>query len=182
MFKTGAMMKNKKAFSLWLIGPSASGKTTVSLQLFKALSKDFKNLVILDGDHARKIFVNESGYDPISRSNNIKKYVGVVSWLNSFGISSIVAAINAFEKDRNYCRKEISNYYEVFLKSSLEERIKRDKKKLYQPALEGKKKFVVDVDIPFDQPKNASLIIDTEGKLPIDIANKIIKDLKINNE
>ena len=45
MFKTGVMMKNKKAFSLWLIGPSASGKTTVSLQLFKALSKDFKNLV-----------------------------------------------------------------------------------------------------------------------------------------
>lgn len=176
------MMKNKNIFSLWLIGPSASGKTTVSKEIFEILSKNIKNLVILDGDHARKIFVNESGYDPVSRSNNIKKYVGVVSWLNSFGISSIVAAINAFEKDRDYCRKKLENYHEVYLKSSLEQRIKRDKKKLYQPAIEGKKKFVVDVDIPFEQPKKASLIIDTENILPESIAKKIIKELKIKNE
>ena len=37
--------------------------------------------------------------------------------------------INAFEKDRVFCRKEINNYKQVFLKCSLEERIKRDKNK-----------------------------------------------------
>ena len=107
-------MKNE-AFSIWLIGPSASGKTTVSQKIYELLSPHHKNIILLDGDHARKIFVNESGYDPVSRSNNIKKYVGVVKWLNSFGISTIVAAINAFEKDRIYCREKINNYFEVFL-------------------------------------------------------------------
>ena len=138
-------------------------------------------IILEDGkeNHARKIFVNESGYDPISRSQNIKKYVGVVSWLNSFGISTIVAAINAFEKDRDYCRKQINNYHEVYLKCSLEERIKRDKKKLYKPALNGEKKFVVDVDIPFEKPINANLIIETENDLPENIATKIIKKLNI---
>lgn len=172
-------MKNNKTFSLWLIGPSASGKTTVSEKIYKTLSKNNTNLVLLDGDYARKIFVNESGYDPVSRSKNIKKYVAVVSWLNSFGISSIVAAINAFEKDREYCRKNIYNYFEVFLKCSLEERIRRDKKKLYGPALSGKKKFVVGVDIPFENPKHASLIIEAENSSPENIAKKIIKDLSI---
>jgi adenylylsulfate kinase-like enzyme len=84
------MMKkteNQECFSIWLIGPSASGKTTISDQLFKVLEKKYKNLVHLDGDHARKIYLNESGYDPASRSKNIKKYMGVVSWLNSFNIS-----------------------------------------------------------------------------------------------
>lgn len=173
------MMKNSSIFSLWLIGPSASGKTTISKKIYELLSKNHKNLILLDGDHARKIFVNESGYDPISRSQNIKKYVGVVSWLNSFGISTIVAAINAFEKDRDYCRKQINNYHEVYLKCSLEERIKRDKKKLYKPALNGEKKFVVDVDIPFEKPINANLIIETENDLPENIATKIIKRLNI---
>lgn len=173
------MMKNSSIFSLWLIGPSASGKTTISKKIYELLSKNHKNLILLDGDHARKIFVNESGYDPISRSQNIKKYVGVVSWLNSFGISTIVAAINAFEKDRDYCRKQINNYHEVYLKCSLEERIKRDKKKLYKPALNGEKKFVVDVDIPFEKPINANLIIETENDLPENIATKIIKKLNI---
>ena len=93
-----------------------------------------------------------------------------------------MAAINAFEKDRDFCRKELENYHEVYLKSSLEQRIKRDKKKLYQSAIEGKKKFVVDVDIPFEQPKTANLIIDTENILPENIAKRIIKELKIKNE
>ena len=176
--KTGGTMKNE-AFSIWLIGPSASGKTTVSQKIYELLSPHHKNIILLDGDHARKIFVNESGYDPVSRSNNIKKYVGVVKWLNSFGISTIFAAINAFEKDRNYCREKINNYLEVFLKCSLEERIKRDKKKLYKPALSGEKKFVVDVDIPFEKPIKANLVVETEKDTPEKIAEKIIKGLNI---
>ena len=180
--KTGDMMKkndDNQSFSLWLIGPSASGKTTVSEKLFNKLKKNYKNLVHLDGDHARKIFVNESGYDPVSRSKNIKKYMSVVSWLNSFGVSVIVAAINAFEKDRSVCRDELKNYNEVYLKCSIEERIKRDKKKLYLPALNGEKKHVVDVDIPFEKPINAELTIDVENISPDEISKKIIESLKL---
>jgi len=176
------MMKkteNEQAFSLWLIGPSASGKTTVSNHLFRELKKKYKNLVHLDGDHARKIFLNESGYDPISRSKNIKKYMSVVSWLNSFGISVIVAAINAFEKDRFFCREKLKNYKEVYLKCSIEERIKRDKKKLYLPALNGEKKYVVDVDIPFEKPEKSELVVNNENSTPEEISKKIIEGLNL---
>ena len=54
----------------------------------------------------------------------------------------------------------------------------RDKKKLYVPALNGEKKNVVDVDIPFENPVKADLVIDTESATPEEIAQKIIKDLK----
>ena len=168
-----------KVFSLWLIGPSASGKSTISKIIYKKLLEEYKSLILLDGDYARKMFVSESGYDPISRSKNIRKYIEVTKWLNSFGISSIVAAINAFEKDRVFCRKEIANYKEVFLKCSLGERVKRDKKKLYTPALNGEKKNVVGVDIPFEEPVNADFIIDTEKNQPEFIANEILKKLEL---
>ena len=50
-------------------------------------------------------------------------------------------------------------------------------KKLYLPALSGEKKHVVDVDIPFEKPEKAELIIDTENLTPAEIAknNRRIK-------
>ena len=56
---------------------------------------------------------------------------------------------------------------------------KRDKKKLYKPALSGEKKFVVDVDIPFEKPIKANLVVETEKDTPEKIAEKIIKGLNI---
>ena len=65
------------------------------------------------------------------------------------------------------------------MKCSIEERIKRDKKKLYLPALSGEKKHVVDVDIPFEKPLKAELTIDTENSLPEEIVKKIIEGLNL---
>ncbi|OUW23202.1 MAG: hypothetical protein CBD34_03770 [Rickettsiales bacterium TMED174] len=171
------MTQIDKPFSMWLIGPSASGKTTVSKILFEKIKKKF-NLVIVDGDQVRELYENNLGYDKISRSKNTIRYVNLVKWLNQFNISSIVAVISPFENDRKKCRKQIDNYIEIYLKSSREERIKRDKKKLYLPAINGEKKNVVDVDIPFETPINCELIIDSENKEPTVIADEILKKLK----
>ena len=96
-------------------------------------------LVLIDGDQVRNLYENNLGYDPISRSKNTYRYINLVKWLMEHDISSIVAVISPFQKDRDVCRKEIKNYKEIYLSCSLEERIRRDKKKLYIPALEGKK-------------------------------------------
>ncbi len=171
------MTQINKPFSMWLIGPSASGKTTVSKILFEKIKKKF-NLVVVDGDQVRELYENNLGYDKISRSKNTIRYVNLVKWLNQFNISSIVAVISPFENDRKKCRKQIDNYIEIYLKSSREERIKRDKKKLYLPAIKGERKNVVDVDIQFETPINCDFIIDTENKEPTVIADEILKKLK----
>ena len=56
-------------------------------------------------------------------------------------------------------------------------RLLRDKKNLYKPALEGLKKDVIDVDIPFDQSRINDLIIDTDNNDVEFSANKIIESL-----
>ncbi len=174
-------MLNKKNFSIWLIGPSAAGKTTISKLLYKNI-KNRNNLVLIDGDQVRQLYENNLGYDAISRSKNTQRYINLVKWLVDFDISSIVAVISPFQKDRVECRKKIKNYYEIYLKSSREERIKRDKKNLYLPALKGEKKNVVDVDIPFEETSTCDLVIDTANKEPIYIVNEIIKNLELKSE
>ena len=101
-------LKNKE-LSIWLIGPSAAGKTTVSKLLYDEI-RDKMNFVIVDGDQVRSLYENNLGYDKFSRSKNTKRYINLVNWLNNFKISSIVAVISPFEKDRDICRKEIKNY------------------------------------------------------------------------
>ena len=59
-------MKNN--FSLWIIGPSAAGKTTISKLIYKNLKKKFSNLIIVDGDQIRDLYEKNLGYDKISRS------------------------------------------------------------------------------------------------------------------
>jgi adenylylsulfate kinase-like enzyme len=171
------MIQNKNNFSIWLIGPSAAGKTTIS----KLLHQEIKNkiTVIIDGDQVRTLYENNLGYDKISRSKNTQRYINLVKWLNNFKVSSIVAVISPFEKDRKLCRKEIDNYYEIYLESSREERIKRDKKKLYKPALKGEKKNVIDVDIPFEDPINCNFSVNTDNKLPTTIVKEIKDKLGI---
>ena len=173
------MFKDKN-FSIWIIGPSAAGKTTISKLLYSYLSKEKKNLVRIDGDKIRSIWENNLGYDKISRSKNTLRYINLVKWLSEFNISTVLAVISSFQKDRLVCKNEISNYFEIYLKSSRDVRIKRDTKKLYLPAINGEKKNVVDVDIPFENPSSCDLEIDTENKSPDEIVKEIIK--KINLE
>ena len=116
------IQNNKDNVSIWLIGPSAAGKTTVSKLLYEEI-KEKMNFVIIDGDKVRNLYENNLGYDKNSRSKNTKRYINLVNWLSNFNISSIVAVISPFEKDRDYCRKEIKNYIEIYLKSSRTESI-----------------------------------------------------------
>ncbi len=172
------MLNKNETFSIWLIGPSAAGKTTISKLLYNSI-KSNKNLVLIDGDQVRNLYENNLGYDKISRSKNTYRYINLVNWLSDFNISSIAAVISPFEKDRADCRKKIKNYYEIYLKSTRVERIKRDKKKLYLPALNGEKKNVVDVDIPFEEPKSCDLEVETENKNLNVIVEEILEKIKI---
>lgn len=172
------MTLENNIFSIWLIGPSASGKKTIGKLLYEKI-KNNKNIVMINGDQMRSLYENNLGYDKISRSKNTLRYINLVNWLMNFNISSIVSVISPFENDRQVCRSKISKYFEIYLKCSREERIKRDKKKLYLPALKGEKKNVVDVDIPFDNPIKCDLEIDTENYSPAKVVEKILEKIKI---
>ena len=131
----------------------------------------------MDGDNIRDLFDNRYGYDAISRSKVTKRYIKLVKWLESFQISSIVSVISPFEKDRLECKENLIGYKQIYLKCSMKNRLLRDKKNLYKPALEGLKKDVIDVDIPFDQSSINDLVIETD-KNSIEIStNKIIESI-----
>ena len=171
-------MKNK-SFSIWLIGPTASGKSTVAKLIYDKINKFYSNLVILDGDELRDLYDNKLGYDLEARKKNMQRYIKLSKWLQNHNINIIAAINGAIQSDRDLLRKEIKDYNEIYLNCSLEKRIKRDKKKLYERALKGEIKNVLDVDMPFEKPTNCDLECNADTNSPEEVANQIISFKKL---
>ena len=152
--------------TIWIIGLSAAGKTTLARLLTKKLQQNGYPSVNIDGTEARELFDKKLGFDPESRRKQTARIKNLALWAIGQKIIPVVALIHPFEDDRVRCRKEIEGYYEVYLKCDLSECIRRDDKNLYAPALEGKTKFIVGLDIPYDEPIDVDLTLESDKNSP----------------
>lgn len=135
---------------IWLMGLAGSGKTTLGKGLYVELKKQgIRNLVYLDGDEFRDIIENY-GYDKASRIEVAKKRAKLCQLLSSQGLIVIASSISMFKENYDFNRQHIERYFEVYVKCSMEELKKRNKKGLYSGKIEN----VVGLDIPIDEPNS----------------------------
>lgn len=153
----------KNPGSIWIMGLSSAGKSTLARLLVDKLLKNDYPCMLIDGDEVRGIFEERLGYDPEARRKQTRRILALTRWVSGHGILPIVAIIHPFEDDRRRCREILDKYYEVYLQCELSECIKRDKKNVYAPALEGKAKNVVGLDIPYDEPEHPDLVLNSAG-------------------
>lgn len=152
--------------TIWIIGLSGAGKTTLARLVIKRLQESGHPCVIIDGSEARDMFENKLGFDPESRRKQTARIRNLALWAIGQKIIPVVALIHPFEGDRAACRAEVDGYFEVYLKCSLDECIRRDEKNVYAPAMEGRGKFVVGLDIPYDEPRDAELVLESDQHAP----------------
>ena len=139
-------------FVIWITGLAGAGKTTISQELFLKLKKEYKNVVLLDGDVFRNIFQEERDFSLQGRLRVAKKISALCSFLSKNGLIVICATISLFDEIYKLNRQNIVNYLEVFVQCDFEELLKRDKKNLYTLAKQGKIKNVIGVDLEYDKP------------------------------
>jgi adenylylsulfate kinase-like enzyme len=167
---------------IWITGISASGKSTFGKYFFKKFKKIKKNTIFFDGDEFRKIFHNDIKYTLRDRDINAIRLTSLVKYLSDQKTNLIVSANITSQKFRDWCKKNVKNYFEIFIDTPIEVLRKRDYKKLYKNAFSGKIKNVVGVDIKFIKPKKPDLIIDN-SKTKKDLYLNYSKILKeINNK
>lgn len=154
---------------VWITGLAGSGKSTLARALAKKLRESHPNIIELDGDELREA-LGEGAYDRDSRMAIAKRRARLAGLLSKQGFVVITTAIAMFEEVYRHNRAVIPNYLEVYVRCDMEELHRRDQKGLYTQALEGKISDVVGVDIAFDEPKEADLVI--ENSAPEDIEKK----------
>ncbi|OLC34194.1 MAG: adenylyl-sulfate kinase [Thaumarchaeota archaeon 13_1_40CM_4_38_7] len=172
-------------FVIWLTGLSASGKTTISLQLATKLREhDFK-VELLDGDAIRNELSADLGFSRQDRREQIRRVVYLCKLLSKNGITCIVSVISPYRDLRNLAREEIrkvSPFIEVFVKCSLESCIKRDPKGLYKKALSGEISNFTGLQDPYEEPLSPDVIVNTDSETVEECVDKIISAIKIREE
>lgn len=150
---------------VWIIGLSGTGKSTLAGHFVNRLRTSGKQVILLDGDVIRTLFGNDVDHSLEGRRKNAERLSRLSKFLSDQGIHVVAAVLSIFPEWREWNRKNIENYAEVYMKATIDTLLKRDIKNLYARALKGEISNVVGVDLPFPEPENPELVIDNNQDL-----------------
>lgn len=168
----------KDAFVIWLTGISGAGKTTLGLKLKSELERKYGHVEFIDGDSVREFFGGDLGYSRTERILNVKRIAYAAMLVAKNGTNVIVANIAPYFEVRDYIRKLMKNYIQIYLKISVEQAMKRDVKGHYAKYINGELNNLVGLDDDYDIPRNPSLIVDTGQKSVKESIQEILSFLK----
>jgi len=176
--RKGVVME--RGFTVWFTGLSCSGKSTLSKKVEAELRRRGLNKIeVLDGDVVRTNLSKGLGFSKEDRDTNIKRIGFVCKLLTRNGVIAVAAAISPYREIRDFNRKEIGNFVEVYCKCPLKVCIERDVKGLYKKALAGEIKDYTGVDDPYEEPLNPEVILETDRESHEESVAKIIRKLEM---
>jgi len=157
--------KHKSAL-IWITGLSASGKSTIAIELEHRLFQKKIKTFVLDGDNVRHGLNKDLGFSPEDRKENLRRVGEVAKLLVDAGLLTIAAFISPYASDRDAIRelfsKDNEDFIEVYLKCDLDVCESRDPKGLYKKARKGEIPEFTGVSQPYEKPENPEFIIETD--------------------
>jgi len=166
-----------KGFTIWFTGLSGAGKSTLSEIIEERLRARGRSVEVLDGDIVRTHLSKGLGFSREDRDTNIKRIAFVCGLLTRNGVVSISAAIAPYAEAREWARKEIGNFVEIYVKCPIEVCRQRDVKGLYKLVDEGKIKGFTGVDDPYEEPEHPELVIETDKETVEESVSRIFAKL-----
>ena len=165
------------AFCVWLMGLSASGKTTLAQLLAQALAQRGFTVEVLDGDIVRTTLSKGLGFTAEDRVTNLRRIAARAQSLVRQQVVTIVAAICPYHAIREEVRASIGDYVEVYLNCPLEVCISRDPKGLYRKALAGEIQHFTGIDDVFETPARPDIEVTTNSEAPEASLARILRGL-----
>jgi bifunctional enzyme CysN/CysC len=170
----------QRGVTIWLTGLSASGKSTIAVQLEQQLIAQGRLCYILDGDNVRHGLNRDLGFSMEDRKENIRRIAEVAALMNEAGVIVISSFISPYRLDRQSARDVIGeeSFIEAYVQASLEVCEQRDPKGLYVKARSGEIPQFTGISDPYEEPENAEITLLTEELTPDDAARIVIEELQ----
>jgi adenylylsulfate kinase len=193
-------LRNQQGLTIWLTGLSASGKSTIAVELeHQLLSTRGVHAYRLDGDNVRFGLNKDLGFSEKDRNENIRRIAEVAKLFADSASIAITSFISPYRTDRDTARQlhEVPTpgeetglpFVEVYVDVPVEVAEQRDPKGLYKKAREGVIKEFTGISAPYEAPlkpevhiKNHEVTVqeavaqiiaylDSKGYLPAKTAN-----------
>ena len=174
--------RHKQGVTIFFTGLSGSGKSTIAnVLLTKFLETGGRPVTLLDGDLVRKHLSSELGFSKEHRDINIRRIGYVASEITKNGGIAICAPIAPYDAVRKQVRAMIEpwgGFILVHISTPLETCEQRDRKGLYAKARAGIVKEFTGISDPYEEPKDAEVVINTADLTPEEAAQEIILHLE----
>jgi len=174
--------RHKQGVTVFFTGLSGSGKSTIAnVLLTKFLETGGRPVTLLDGDLVRKHLSSELGFSKEHRDINIRRIGYVASEITKNGGIAICAPIAPYDAVRKQVRsmvEPLGGFILVHVSTPLETCEQRDRKGLYAKARAGIVKEFTGISDPYEEPKDAEVVINTADLTPEESAQEIILHLE----
>jgi len=155
----------------WITGLSGSGKSTLASEVVSQLRESSNLVVMLDGDELREVFgavaANAQNHGREGRLALAMQYSHLCRVLAGQGMVVVIATISLFKEVHEWNRSNLPGYFEVYLKTPLDELRRRDPKGIYRRFDAGELTNVAGLDLPIDEPYAADLVVEFDPDRPV---------------
>ena len=172
----------KKGLTIFFTGLSGSGKSTIAKILqIKMLELTKKRITLLDGDVVRKNLCSELGFSKAHRLINLQRIGFVANEISKNGGIAICAPIAPYDSIRKEIRQRIepnAGFILIHVATPIDVCEARDRKGLYAKARSGEIKHFTGISDPYEEPRDAELIVQTDNQTAEESCEFILDHLK----
>jgi sulfate adenylyltransferase len=174
--------RGSQGFTVFFTGLSGSGKSTVANVLrVKLLELGGRGVSLLDGDLVRANLSSELGFSKEHRDLNIRRIGFVAAEITRAGGVAICAPIAPYDVVRKEVREMVQpcgGFVLIHVATPLETCEARDRKGMYAKARAGIIKEFTGISDPYEEPRDADVVIDTTNMTPAEAAREVLLHLE----
>ncbi|MDF9842154.1 MULTISPECIES: adenylyl-sulfate kinase [unclassified Paenibacillus] len=163
-----------QAMTIWLTGLSGAGKSTIASMLTDRLTKLGIAAEWLDGDELRRTLGKGLGFSREDRFENIRRAVYLAEILNRHGVVTVVSLISPYAEMRDYARRTLPRFAEVYVDCPLDVCEARDVKGMYAKVRRGEIPSFTGISDPYEIPTGPEMTLNTAGQTPEESVNTLL--------
>jgi len=171
--------RRERGLVVFFTGLSGSGKSTIARGLAEVLAeRGDRTVSLLDGDHVRQLLSAGLTFSRADRDLNIARIGFVAAEIARHGGIAICAPIAPYAQARAVARNmvtEVGDFLLVYVSTPVEVCEARDRKGLYAKARAGLIKGFTGVSDPYEEPRDADLVIDTSTMTRAEAVSAVLK-------
>jgi adenylylsulfate kinase len=179
-------MTQSVGWCVWVTGLPGSGKSVIAQKLLRRLEQQGISAQLVSIDMLRKVVTPKPTYSEKERDMVYASLVFISKLLTQNGVNVIIDATANRQRYRDYARKQIPRFIEAYVHCPLQVCIEREAKRgktfmaprdIYKKAFTRKSKTVPGIGVPYEQPPNAEVTVDSDKQSPEECAEKIYKTI-----